>query len=99
MVQEIREGSTGLVVTIDEDMIHCAAVTVCEAGYGSSFVIGKKLGIGYNRFRLLIEALREAGILGELDPEVWSGKFIPDCRVFAASGGLMQAAEMPAHCG
>ena len=22
-----------------------------------------------------------------------------DCRVFAASGGLMQAAEMPAHCG
>ena len=28
-----------------------------------------------------------------------SGKFIPDCRVFAASGGLMQAAEMPAHCG
>ena len=28
-----------------------------------------------------------------------SGKFIPDCRAFAASGGLMQAAEMPAHCG
>jgi hypothetical protein len=25
MVQEIREGSTGLVVTIDEDMIHAAA--------------------------------------------------------------------------
>jgi hypothetical protein len=25
MVQEIREGSTGLVVTIDEDMMHAAA--------------------------------------------------------------------------
>jgi hypothetical protein len=50
-------------------MIHHAAVTVCEAGYGSSFVIGKKLGIGYNRSRMLIEALQEAGILGEFDLE------------------------------
>ena len=32
MVQEIREGSTGLVVTVDEDIIHCAAVILCEAG-------------------------------------------------------------------
>jgi hypothetical protein len=54
---------------IYEDMIHHAAVTVCEAGYGSSFVIGKKLGIGYNRSRMLIEALQEAGILGEFDLE------------------------------
>ena len=35
-------------MTIDEDMIHAAAQIVCEAGFGSSFVIGKKLGIGYN---------------------------------------------------
>ena len=47
-------------MTIDEDMIH-AAVAVCEAGYGSSFVIGKKLGIGYNRSRMLIEALQRRG--------------------------------------
>ena len=38
-------------------------------------------------------------ILKRVDAQSWSGKFIPDCRVFAASGGLMQAAEMPAHCG
>jgi hypothetical protein len=69
MVQEIREGSTGLVVTIDEDMIHAAAQIVCEAGFGSSFVIGKKLGIGYNTSSKLIEVLQEAGILGAFDLE------------------------------
>jgi gluconate 2-dehydrogenase alpha chain len=34
-----------------------------------------------------------------VNAESLSGKFIPDCRAFAASGGLMQAAEMPGHCG
>jgi hypothetical protein len=28
-----------------------------------------------------------------------SGKFMLDCRAFAASGGLMRAGEMPKHCG
>ena len=28
-----------------------------------------------------------------------SGKFMLDCKAFAASGGLMRAGEMPKHCG
>jgi hypothetical protein len=69
MVQEIRAEPTLTFVTINEDLIHAAAQIVCEAGYGSSFVIGKKLGIGYNTSSKLIAALQVAGILGEFDNE------------------------------
>jgi hypothetical protein len=54
---------------INQDMNHRAAQIVCGAGYGSSFVIGKKLGIGYNTSSKLVEVLQEAGILGEFDLE------------------------------
>ena len=38
-------------------------------------------------------------LVGAAGLRVGPGKFIPDCIVFAASGGLMEPAEMPAHCG
>jgi predicted RNase H-like HicB family nuclease len=49
--------------------------------------------------RVLADRLEHGEQLPPEASESRSGKFIPDCRAFAASGGLMQAAEMPAHCG
>jgi hypothetical protein len=61
--------AAGLVVTIDEDLIHAAAQVVCKEGYGSVVIIFMDLGVNYKQSCKLIEALQGAGIFGEFDLE------------------------------
>jgi DNA segregation ATPase FtsK/SpoIIIE-like protein len=62
--------------TLERHYAH-AVEAVCASGFGSTRLLQDCLGIGYHRASLLIEALQENGILGEVDCgefAVWAGR-------------------------
>jgi DNA segregation ATPase FtsK/SpoIIIE-like protein len=52
--------------TLERHYAH-AVEAVCASGFGSTRLLQDCLGIGYHRASLLIEALQENGILGEVE--------------------------------
>lgn len=56
---------------VDQDLFLQAAEIVSRAGYGSTPLLCEELGIGYNRARQCIDALRQARILGAYHDDKW----------------------------